>query len=98
MDLGANPNALDGDQANALHYLAITELRESEGLEAIRIEQTLERLLAAGINPSTENKHGQTPLMLARAQGNFRMAAMLQQLTLDASLPPGKPKTTGPRL
>ncbi|GAA4262057.1 hypothetical protein GCM10022255_097310 [Dactylosporangium darangshiense] len=62
LDAGVDPHCRDGDGRTLLHLLACLVPDEA----ALRL---LPRLLAAGLDPRTEDRHGQTPAAVAERAG-----------------------------
>lgn len=65
------------DHVNNLHWTALIEAVVL-GDGGPRHQATLEALLQAGANPALTDRHGNTPLQLARQRGYLAMAQRLQ--------------------
>lgn len=66
------------DHVNNLHWTAAIEAVVL-GDGGPRHQHTLQALIAAGANPQLPDRHGQTPLQLARSRGYAGMVRMLEK-------------------
>jgi ankyrin repeat protein len=66
------------DHVNNLHWTAAIEAVVL-GDGGLRHQKTLQALIAAGANLKLADRHGNTPLQLARSRGYSEMARMLEQ-------------------